>query len=291
MRRKEERAGWLFVSVPVLQLVLFLVIPMLISLFMSFTDWNVLRSARFVGLENFRSAFEDEFFVKAVFNTFYLMLGIPVGMFLSLVLAVVMNRSMPGVKLFRVIFYVPGVCSGVAIAILWQWIYNKDYGIINNLLWQLFHIQGPGWLSDPMWVKPAMIIIGIWAGLGGSMLLFLAALQNISREYYEAAEIDGAGGLARFFRITLPMVTPVIFYMTIMGIIGGLQSFGLTYIMIPDGGPGYSSGTIVFYLWQQGFGQYKMGFASAVAWMLGIFIMGVTFVQFRLQDRWVYSAE
>lgn len=289
--KKEERTGYLFILMPLLQLVIFLIIPMVISLYLSFNNWNVITPPKFVGLENYINAIQDTYFLRSIYNTLFLMIGIPIGMILSLVLAIMINQNIKGIKIFRVIFYIPCVCAGVAIAILWQWIYNKDLGILNSLLWQFFHIQGPGWLRDAFWVKPAFIFMGIWSGLGSTMILYLAALQNVSKEYYEAADIDGANFFSKFIYITIPMVTPVSFFILTMGIIGGLQSFGQTFIMTPDGGPGYSSATIVFYIWQKAFGQYKMGYASAVAWMLGAFIMIVTIIQFRLQNKWVNHAE
>ncbi len=289
--KKEERAAILFVLVPLLQLVIFLIVPMFMSLGMSFTNWNVITDPKFVGLENYKNAFSDEYFMKAVINTIVLMIGTPIAIFLSLLVATIMNRKMKGTRLFQVLFYIPCVCSGVAISILWQWIFNQDYGLLNSFLWSLFGIEGPGWLGDPNWVKPSFIIMGIWSGLGGNMLLYLASLKSVPKEYYEAAEIDGANSIQKFFKITFPMVTPVTFYIMIMGVINGLQAFGQTYIMTPDGGPGYSSGTVVFYLWQQAFGQYKMGYASAIAWMLGVFILIVTIIQFRTQKYWVNTAE
>ena len=288
--KTEERAAWLFVLLPILQLVVFLIVPLFMSLYMSFTNWNVITDPKLIGLANYQSVFEDTFFRKAVVNTLVLMLGIPISIFLSLLVAVVLNRGMKGSRLFQVLFYVPCICSGVAISILWQWILNKDYGLLNDFLWWAFKIQGPGWLSDPAWVKPSFILMGIWS-LGTNILLYLAALKNVPKEYYEAAELDGANAMDKFFKITCPMVTPVTFYIIVMGVINGLQAFGQTYIMTPDGGPGYSSGTIVFYIWQKAFGQYKMGYASAVAWMLGIFILILTIVQFGLQRYWVSSAE
>jgi multiple sugar transport system permease protein len=288
--KKEAMYGYLFISALILQFVIFVLGALIYSFYASFTDWNLLKSKEFVGLSNYVHIFKDEQFWKATYNTVFLMIGIPIGMCLSLLLALAMNRKMRGAKFFRVIYYLPGISSAIAIAILWKWIYHTDYGILNNILWSVFGIQGPNWLGDAVYVKPALIIMGIWRGLGGGAILYLAGLQNIDSALYEAVEIDGGNPFHKLKHITIPMLTPMSFYIVITGVIGGLQAFGDTYVMFSGGGPEYSAATIVYYLWQKAFNNYEMGYACAVSWILAIAIFIITLIQFKFSNKWVYEA-
>ena len=288
-RKKELAWIYLFVSPPVLGFLIFGLTPMLFSIWMSFHKWDMLSQPTWVGLANYRDLLQDERAYKAIFNTIYLMIGIPIGMFLSLVLAVLMNRKIPGITAFRTIYYLPVISPIIAVSILWQWILNFDYGLINNFLWYTFGIPGPNWLGDPDWVKPSLILIGLWSGIGGTMVLYLAGLQSISSTYYEAAEIDGAGRWHKFAKITVPLLSPIHFYVIVMGIIGAFQSFSQIYVLAGDGGPEYSGATIVFYIFQHAFKYFRMGYASAAAWVLGIIIFIATLIQFKLSDKWVYQ--
>jgi multiple sugar transport system permease protein len=287
--RNERICGYIFIAAPLIQFFVFVLGPLLFSLGASFTDWSLLKSGNFIGLGNFSDIIKDETFWKASFNTVFLMIGIPIGMFLSLLLAIAMNRKIKGIKVFRVIYYLPVISSAVAIAILWKWIYNSDYGILNTLLWMLFKVKGPNWLGSATWIKPALIIMGVWKSLGVGMILYLAGLQNISESYYEAVDMDGGNALHKFRYITLPLITPISFFIVITSIIGSLQSFSETYIMTTNGGPEYAAGTVVYYLWQKGFSSYQMGYACAVSWILTITILIITIVQFKLSDKWVYE--
>ncbi|MEW4368555.1 sugar ABC transporter permease [Paenibacillus sp. JQZ6Y-1] len=281
--RKEKIYGYLFILPPVIGFLLFTLYPALYSIYGSFTDWNGLGQMNFIGLDNYKVLFTDNFFYTSMYNTFFLMIGIPIGLLLSLLLALGLNRKIPGTTAFRVIYYVPVISSLAAISILWQWAYNGDYGLVNQFL-DLFGIKGPNWLANTSTVKPAIILMTIWKGLGYSMLLYLAALQSVSRSYYEAAELDGASGFSMFRHITWPMVRPVTFFLVVTNIIGGSQIFTEINIMTPTGGPEYSSATVVFYIWQKAFENLQMGYASAMAVVLGLFIFIVTLVQFKMNE-------
>ncbi|RUT29858.1 sugar ABC transporter permease [Paenibacillus zeisoli] len=288
--RKERIYGYLFILPPVLGLLIFTLFPVIYSFYGSLTDWDGLGQMSFVGLSNFKDLFSDDLFYKAAFNTIYLMIGIPIGLFLALLLALGLNRRIPGTTAFRVIYYVPVISSLAAISILWNWAYNGDYGLVNQFL-ELFGIKGPNWLANKYTVKPAIIIMTVWKGLGYTMLLYLAALQSIPRTYYEAAELDGATGFKSFRHITWPMVKPVTFFIVVTSIIGGSQIFTEINIMTSTGGTEYSSASVVFYIWQKAFGNLQMGYASAMAVVLGLFIFVITLIQFKMNEKSSYEAD
>jgi multiple sugar transport system permease protein len=231
----------------------------------------------------------DDKFYKSLYNTFYLLIGIPIGMFFSLIFAILMNRKLKGISLLRTIYYIPVISPIIAVSLLWQWILNNDYGLINDWIYKIFGIQGPNWLGDPQWVKPSFILMGLWGGIGGTMVLYLAGLQGIASDYYEAATVDGASRWHLFRYITFPLLSPIHFFVIVMGIIGTFQSFSQMYILATDGGPEYSGATIVFYIFNEAFKYFNMGYASAVAWVLGILIFIITMIQFKLSKRWVYN--
>lgn len=282
--RKENLYGYLFVAPPIIGFLLFALVPVGYSTYAAFTDWDGLSQMNFIGLENFTTLLHDEYFHKAMYNTIFLMLGIPIGIFVALLLAMALNRGIWGTNTFRVIYYIPVISSIAAIAILWQWAFNGDYGLINQLLGYI-GIDGPNWLANKDTVKPAIIIMSVWKGLGFTMLLYLAAIQSVPQTYYEAAKLDGANSFQLFRHITLPMVKPVTFFIVVTSIIGGAQVFTEINIMTPTGGPEYSSATVVFYIWQKAFGNFQLGYASAMALVLGIFIFIVTLIQFKLNER------
>lgn len=282
--RKERIYGFLFILPPLLGLIIFTLYPMLYSIYGSFTDWDGLGQMNFIGFSNFTDLFTDELFHKAVFNTFFMMIGIPIGITLALLLALGLNRGIRGTTTFRVIYYIPVISSLAAVSIMWNWAYNGDYGLVNQFL-DLFGIEGPNWMANKYTVKPALIIMSVWKGLGYTMLLYLAALQSVSRSYYEAAELDGANGFQSFRHITWPMVKPVTFFIVVTSIIGGSQIFTEMNIMTPTGGPEYASASVVFYIWQKAFSNFQMGYASAMAVSLGLFIFVVTLIQFRMNEK------
>jgi multiple sugar transport system permease protein len=259
-------------------------VPLIYSLYGAFTDWDGLGQMNFIGLENFINVFQDEYFYKSMFNTIYMMLGIPIGIVLALLLALALNRGIPGTNTFRVLYYIPVVSSIAAISILWQWAYNGDYGLVNQFL-ALIGIEGPNWLQNTSTVKPALIIMAVWKGLGYTMLLYLAALQSVPKSFYEAAKLDGANAFKAFWHITLPMVKPVTFFIIVTNIIGGAQIFTEINVMTPTGGPEYSSASVVFYVWQKAFGNFQLGYASAMALILGLFIFIITLIQFKINEK------
>ncbi|ASS67960.1 MULTISPECIES: sugar ABC transporter permease [unclassified Paenibacillus] len=288
-RRKEMLWSLLFVAPPVLGFLIFGLAPLLTSLGLSFMSWDMMSPAKFTGLDNFGKLAHDEKFYKSMYNTFYLLLGIPLGMVSAMALALMMNRPLKGVSLFRTIYYIPVISPIIAVSLLWQWLLNYDYGIINEFIWKIFGVQGPNWLGDPNWVKPSFLLMGLWGGVGGTMVLYLAGLQGISSSYYEAAEVDGAKRWHQFRYITLPLLSPIHFFVVVMGVIGTFQSFSQMYILAADGGPEYSGATIVYYIFQEAFKYFNMGFASSVAWVLGVIIFILTLIQFRFSKRWVYQ--
>lgn len=287
--RKEMIYGWLFILPPVLGFLLFTLFPVMYSFYGSLTDWDGLGQMDFIGLSNFKEMLTDELFHKAAFNTVFMMLGIPIGLILALLIALGLNRGIPGTTTFRVIYYIPVISSLAAISIMWSWAYNGDYGLVNQFL-ELIGIQGPNWLMNKYSVKPAIMLMAIWKGLGYTMLLYLAALQSVPRSYYEAAELDGASGLKAFRHITWPMVKPVTFFIVVTNIIGGSQIFTEINIMTSTGGPEYSSASVVFYIWQKAFDNFQMGYASAMAVILGIFIFIVTLIQFKMNEKSSFEA-
>lgn len=288
-RRKELVWIYAFVAPPVLGFIIFGLIPILYSIYISFHKWDMLSDPTFIGWDNYSRLLDDEKVYKSIYNTFYLMIGIPIGMIISLILAMLMNRHIKGISFMRTIYYLPVISPIIAIALLWQWILNKDFGLLNNLLSSWFGIEGPNWLGQPEWVKPSLILIGVWGGVGGTMVLYLAGLQSIPTTYYEVAEIDGAGIWDKFITITIPLLTPIHFFVIVMGVINTFQSFSQIYVLAVNGGPEYSGATVVFNIFENAFRYFNMGYASAIAWVLGIIIFVITLIQFKLSDKWVYQ--
>jgi multiple sugar transport system permease protein len=258
--------------------------PVIAALLLSFTSWDLLTPPRWVGFDNFwqllgfhRESGEwfanDPNFWKYLRNTFFLMLALPVNMAGSLFLAVLLNQRIRGAYAYRLIFFLPSILSGVAIYYLWRWIYNVDYGLLNNLL-AMLGVDGPNWLGSTHWAKPALMLMGSWMTVGGtSMILYLAALQNVPKELLEAAEVDGANAWHRFWAVTWPSVMPVTFFIFTMGLIYGLQGgFDMAYIMT-GGGPNGATTTIGYYIYEKAYLRFEMGYASAVSWVLFILVM------------------
>ncbi|GAA3818404.1 carbohydrate ABC transporter permease [Cellulomonas soli] len=290
LHRTEHRWAAAFIAAPVIGFVLFTVYPTVYALYASLTRWNGLTAPKFIGLENYTALFGDEYFLKAMWNTFFYMIGIPIGLTLSLLLALTLNRQIAGRTAFRTIYYVPVISSLAAIAIVWQFAYNGDFGLVNQAL-SWFGIQGPDWLQNTATVKPAIIIMAIWKGLGYSTLLYLAAIQSVPASLYEAAALDGAGALRKFRSITVPMVRPVTFFLVVTNIIGGSQIFIEVNIMTPNGGPEFSSASIVWYIVRKAFKYQQMGYATAMAVVLGLIVFVITLIQFRLNQRNSFSID
>ncbi|MBD3940653.1 sugar ABC transporter permease [Microbacterium sp. NEAU-LLC] len=290
LHRREHRAALALVAIPIVGFLVFTGYPLVFSVYASFTKWNGLSEPVFNGLANFVEMANDRYFWQAMGNTIFYMIGIPIGLVLSLLLALALNRKMRGTTFFRTVYYVPVISSLAAVAILWQWAYNGDFGLVNQVL-ALFGIEGPNWLQNPDTVKPAIIIMAVWKGLGYSMLLYLAALQSVPRHLYEAAALDGAGAFQQFRHITVPMLNPVTFFLVVTSIIGGAQIFIEINIMTPTGGPEFSSASIVWYIWQKAFNYLQMGYATAMSVVLGLLVFVVTAIQFRLNRRFQFSID
>ncbi|UVF02923.1 carbohydrate ABC transporter permease [Streptococcus equinus] len=286
----EHRVAFMFVILPVIGFLVFSLLPFLYSIYASLTDWNGLGRMNFIGLENFQKLIHDPYFYKTMWNTLFLMLGIPIGLILSFALASALSRGIKGTTIFRTIYYIPVISSLAAISILWQWAYNGDFGLVNQVL-DIFGIDGPNWLQNPTTVKPAIILMTVWKGLGYSMLLYLAAIQSVPKTFYEAAELDGATAFQKFRNITWPMVKPVTFFLIVTNIIGGSQIFTEINIMTPTGGPEYSSATIVWYIWQKAFKNWQMGYACSMALVLAVIVFAVTALQFWINSRSEYTVD
>ncbi|GAA4628310.1 carbohydrate ABC transporter permease [Cellulomonas oligotrophica] len=290
LHRVEHRWALAFVAPPVLGFLLFTLYPVGFAVYASLTSWNGLGPMRFVGLENYVTLLGDEYFRLSMFNTFFYMIGIPVGLVLALLLAIALNRKIPGRTAFRTIYYIPVISSLAAIAIVWQFAYNGDFGLVNQVL-SWFGIQGPDWLQNTATVKPAIILMAVWKGLGYSMLLYLAAIQSVPASLYEAASLDGANAFQKLRSITLPMVRPVTFFLVVTNIIAGAQIFTEINIMTPTGGPEMSSASIVWYIVRKAFRYQQMGYATAMSIVLGILVFVITLIQFRLNRRNSFSIE
>ncbi len=284
--RKEFHAGYLFAMPWFIGFALFGGGPLLFSLIMSFCEYDVLHPPKWAGLANYIEMFtEDDVFYLSLWNTLFMSIGIPLGMMVSLGIAVLLNYEVRGMAVYRTFFYLPAIMPAVAASLLWLWIFNPQEGVLNGLL-RGMGIPGPLWLQDPAWSKPALILMGLW-GAGGGMIIWLAGLKGIPTHLYEAAELDGAGRWRKFWSITLPMLSPYILFNLIMGVIGTFQIFTQAFIMT-QGGPVNSTLFYAYALFNNAFRYLRMGYASAMAWVLFFIILGLTVLQLRLSKRWVY---
>lgn len=288
LQRHEERMAWLFVSPVLLGILIFQIYPTIFSLFASFTSWNLISPPRWIGLENYVDLVTtDRFFFKTLWNTTRYTLGVVFpSMALALFFAALLNQNIRFKQLYRGIYFIPVVAPTVALALLWGWLYEPNFGIINGVL-RSFGIKGPAWLGTTQWALRSVIIMSIWAGLGFQIVIFLAGLQNISQEYYEAASIDGANAWQKFLRITLPLLSPVTFFVLVTGIIGTFQDFSLVWVLT-QGGPAGATQLIVMYLYGLAFRLQRMGLASAVAYSVFLIIVGLTILNFVFSKKWVF---
>ena len=288
LQGEETLAGYLFILPNFLGFLVFSLFPIAFALYITFTEWNLTKAPAFVGFANFTTLWNDPLFWKTFSNTaYYTFVAVPTGVFIAFWLALLMNRKMPGIIFFRTIYFLPQVTLTVAAAIVWSWLYQPEYGLFNYLL-GLVGIDGPNWLSSTRWAMPAIIIMSNWQGMGFAMLIMLAGLQGVPNELYEAAEIDGANSRQSLRHITLPLMTPTIFFVVVTSLIGAFQGFDQFQIMT-QGGPAKSTTTLVMYIYQNGFSFFKMGYGSALAFVLFITILIITFIQWQLANRWVYG--
>ena len=288
LRRRETLAAYGFLLPNLIGFLIFTLLPVVAALLISLTDWNLLQPPKWVGLKNFATLAQDPLFRKVLGNTAIYVLGtVPVQMILALLVAMALNQRLPGTLFFRAAFFMPVVTSAVAIALVWRWIYNADFGVLNSFLYMLGVSDPPNWLTSTRWALPSVMIMSVWQQIGFSMVLFLAGLQGVPEHLYEAARIDGAGPFQRFLFITVPMLTPTTFFVFVINIINSFQVFDQAFIMT-GGGPANATNTIVYNIYQNAFQFFKMGYAAAMAWVLFAIIFIVTVVQFRLQSRWVH---
>jgi multiple sugar transport system permease protein len=288
-RAREAIECYIFMLPVILGLLLFYLGPMIASLYFSFTDYDMLSPAQWVGLENYRALVDDEIFWKSLRVTvMYSAVSVPLVLVTALAMALLLNQKLRGMTAFRTIYYLPTVMSGVAVATLWKWIFNTDYGVLNLLLDKI-GIRGPAWLTDENWAIWALIMTSLWTA-GGSMLIFLAGLQDIPADLYEAAEIDGAGALSKFRNITIPLLSHVTFFNLILGIIGALQVFTEGFVLT-RGGPNNSTMLLSIYLYRNAFEYLKMGYASAIAWVMFLIVLVLTLLVFRSAPMWVHYQE
>ena len=289
---KEERhglvTGLLFISPWVLGFLAFRIVPFVMSLYYSFTFFPILESPKWIGLANFRNLFTDGRFVSSLYNTaYYAFFAVPLGAFFGILLAMLLNMKVKGMSIWRTIFYLPSITPVVATALVWLWMFNPRGGIINYVI-SLVGLRGPGWLGDPVWAKPALILMSLW-GVGTAVVIYLAALQDVPRELVEASQLDGAHVLQQIRYITLPMISPVILFNVITGLIGAFQFFTEVHVMTGgSGSPADSTLMMSIYLWQSAFQFFKMGYASAQAWIMFVIVVVFTVILFRVSGRVVY---
>jgi len=292
LRQREELAGYLFILPGILGLLLFSVIPLGAAFVLSFTDYNMLQSPDWVGFRNYSYAFtDDDLFWPSLRRTFYfVLLDVPLGILLSLALAVLLNQKFRGTSVFRTLFFLPSITPAVAAIFFWVWLLNPFFGIVNYAL-DKFGILGPLWLQGTGSAMPSIAIISLWATSGGTrMIILLAGLQGIPQDLYDAAEVDGAGSWRKFINITVPMLTPTLFFITVLSVINALRVFTSVYIGT-EGGPAYATWVFSYHLFKQAFQFFEMGYASALGWIFFVVIMAFTIIQFRLQSKWVHYEE
>jgi multiple sugar transport system permease protein len=284
--------GLIFISPAILGFLIFTVFPVIQSFYFSLTDYDILQPPTFIGLDNYKSLFQDQMFIKALMNTLYMVfIGLPIHLVFDLSVALLLNTKVRGLSVLRTIFYMPSITPVVAGTVLWLLIFNGRIGLLNAAL-NVFNIQPVGWLANPNWMKPAFILMTAWAG-GQTILILLAGLQDVPTEELESADLDGAGPWAKMWNITLPTISPVMFYLLILSLIGYFQIFTEAYVLTAQrdgtglGGPGQSLLFYAVYLYQNAFAQFQMGYASAMAWVLLVIVMIATYILFRTSG-WVY---
>lgn len=308
LARTETRTALLFASPWIVGFCLFLAYPLMASFYYSFCDYSVLRDPVWIGTQNYRALVRDEVFWKGLQNTaVYALMVLPFGMIVAISLALLLNTKVQGMTVYRTIFFLPSLVPTIPLAVLWLWVFNGEHGILNEtlrrmqlaVLWgwdMVFHhgvpmkhpnLFAPNWLSDPNWSKPALVLLAIW-GVGNAMVIYLAGLQDVPAEMYEAAELDGAGFWAKTRNVTLPMLSPVILFNGIMGIIGTLQVFAEPYVMFPGGSPARSTYFYTMYLFDNAFIYHRMGYACAMGWIMFVIILVLTLLALRISEKHVH---
>ncbi len=289
-RRRENLYGYLFLTPWLIGFFGLFVGPGLASLYLSLTKYDVLGAPEFIGTANYVKMFtNDDLFWPSLARTFYFAgLGVPLGVLGSMFLAILLNQQLKGVSVYRTLFFMPSLVPLVASVVLWKWLLNTDFGIVNQALRELGIANPPGWFTDRQWAIPSLILMRLWGGIGGTqMIIFLAGLQGIPDSLYDAAHIDGANTWQRIRHVTIPLLTPTIFFNTVLGIIGALQTFAAAFVAT-EGGPGYATWFFSLHIWKQAFDYWNMGYAAALAWFFAIIIVTLTIFQIRLSKRWVF---
>ena len=294
--KREAIEGYLYISPWLIGFLVFAAGPMLVSLFLSLTIYKIITPPDLIGIANYVRMFTDNLFWRSLWNTvYYALIFVPISIGGSLTCALLLNQRILGRTIFRAIYFLPSITPIVATAFLWLWIFQPNVGLANFLLGEV-GIEGPRWLDDIQWSKPALILISLWGSIGGgAMLIFLAGLQGIPNELYESAEIDGAGANSKFWRITLPLLSPSMFFNMVLGLIGAMQMFTLAFVATsgagqtrPAGGPAYSTLFYVLNLYNHAFDYWEMGYASALAWFFFLILLLLTYWQLRMSRSWVY---
>ena len=280
--------GWLFASPWLIGLLLFYAYPLIASIYFSFTNYSILQPGEFIGLSNYKDLFSDQLFWKSIYNTIYFAVYfVPLSIIFGVALAMALNMKVKGMGIYRTIFFLPTLVPHVALAVLWMWLLNPGFGLVNEILGAV-GIDGPSWLGSVTWSKPSLILMSLW-GIGQPVIIYLAGLSDIPEEFYEAAEVDGANWFQKTFHVTLPLLTPVIFFNLVMGVIAAFQQFTLPYTLTQgQGTPADSLTFYVMYLYDNAFKYFKMGYASSMAWILFLIIMILTALIFASSKRWVH---
>jgi multiple sugar transport system permease protein len=290
----QQSEAYLFLLPGLIGFVIFVLLPIIGSLGLSFFDWNLLSPPVFTGLTNYLQLItQDDIFRTVLSNTLYYTVTIvPIQLALGLLLAAALNQSIRGMSIYRLIYFMPVVTNIVAAALVFQWLLNRDFGIISSWIWQLaestgWNIQPPDWLNSSVWAKPAVVLLTVWKNVGFTMVIYLAGLQNVPETLYDAAKVDGAGGWQRFRYITIPLISPTTFFLLVIQMIGAFQLFAEPFVLT-RGGPAQATLSIVYYIYQNAFQFQRMGKAAAIAWVLFAIIFVFTFIQVRFQRRWVH---
>jgi multiple sugar transport system permease protein len=289
-KRRENIYGYLFLAPWLIGFFGLFVGPGLWSLYLSLTKYDVIGTPTFIGADNYVKMFtDDDLFYSSLWRTFYFAgVGVPLGVIGSMLLAILLNQKLRGVSVYRTLFFMPTLVPLVASVVLWKWLLDTNFGIVNQTLVSLGMSDPPGWFSERQWAIPSLILMRLWGSIGGTqMIIFLAGLQGIPEELYDAADIDGAGTWRRIWHITIPLLTPTIFFNTVLGIIGALQTFAAAFVAT-EGGPGYATWFFSLHIYKQAFDYFNMGYGAALAWFFAIIIVALTIFQMRLSKRWVF---
>ncbi|MDD9956291.1 MAG: sugar ABC transporter permease [Anaerolineaceae bacterium] len=290
----QQSEAWIFLIPGLAGFVIFVLVPIVMSMGVSLTRWDLLGPPEFVGIANYVELLtRDRIFSRVLGNTlYYTVVIVPLQLGLGLTLATALNQQIRAMSLYRLIYFMPVVTNIVAAALVFQWLLNRDFGIISSIIWDIAErygvpVQPPDWINNPVWSKPAVVLLTIWKNVGFTMVIYLAGLQGVPEALYDAARVDGANGWQRFRYVTIPMVSPTTFFLLVIQMIGAFQLFAEPFVLF-GGEPPQSTLSIVYYIWQNAFEFFRMGKATAIAWLLFAIIFVVTFIQLRLQRRWVH---